>query len=104
MADIPWDLRRRALKDSLRHDSGSKRRFARTCKELIAEESIITSDGQKLVRIPLRYLDQYRFRLGPQGRGHGPGQPGDRLGTAWRAMATAGTALSSRRPAGRAGL
>ncbi|HSF31886.1 MAG TPA: DUF444 family protein, partial [Candidatus Tectomicrobia bacterium] len=48
-------------------------------KELIAEENIITSDGRKLVKIPLRYLDQYRFRFGQMegGTGQGPGNVGD---------------------------
>jgi sporulation protein YhbH len=51
-------------------------------RELIAEEAIITSDGRKKVKIPLRYLDQYRFRYGnPQpGVGQGPGQPGEVIG------------------------
>jgi sporulation protein YhbH len=79
MAEIPWDLRRRALKDSIRHDTRVKEAIRKHLKELIAEESIITSDGQKLVKIPLRYLDQYRFRFGPQGNGtgQGPGQVGE---------------------------
>ena len=79
MAEIPWDLRRRALKDSLRHDSRVKEAIRQHLKELIAEESIITSEGQKLVQIPLRYLDQYRFRFGPQGHGTGQGA-GQRCG------------------------
>jgi sporulation protein YhbH len=73
MAEIPWDLRRRALKDSLRHDARVKEAIRQHLKELIAEESIITAEGQKLVKLPLRYLDQYRFRFGPQGRGTGQG-------------------------------
>jgi len=79
MAEIPWDLRRRALKDSIRHDTRVKEAIRKNLKELIAEESIITSDGKKLVKIPLRYLDQYRFRFGQPGRGtgQGPGQVGD---------------------------
>jgi uncharacterized protein len=79
MTDIPWDLRRRALKDSIRHDTRVKDAIRKHLKELIAEETIITSDGKKLVKLPLRYLDQYRFRFGPmgQGTGHGHGQVGD---------------------------
>ena len=65
MTEIPWDLRRRALKDSMRHDKRVKEAIRKNLKELIAEENIITSDGRKLVKIPLRYLDQYRFRFGP---------------------------------------
>jgi sporulation protein YhbH len=79
---IPWELRRRGLKDSLRHDQRVKEAIRKNLRELIAEEAIITSDGRKRVRIPLRYLDQYRFRYGnpQQGVGQGPGQPGDVLG------------------------
>ncbi len=78
----PWELRRRGLKDSLRHDQRVKDAIRKNLRELIAEEAIITSDGNKRVRIPLRYLDQYRFKYGqpPQGVGQGPGQPGDVLG------------------------
>ena len=74
MSEIPWDLRRRALKDSIRHDKRVKEAIRKNLKELIAEENIITSDGRKLVKIPLRYLDQYRFRFGQMGQGTGQGQ------------------------------
>ena len=80
---LPWKLRRRGLKDSLRHDQRVKDAIRKNLRELIAEEAIITSDGTKRVRIPLRYLDQYRFKYGqPQepGVGQGQGQPGDVLG------------------------
>jgi uncharacterized protein len=74
MTAIPWDLRRRALKDSIRHDTRVKEAIRKNLKELIAEETIITSDGKKLVKIPLRYLDQYRFRFGQLGTGTGQGK------------------------------
>jgi len=79
---LPWELRRRGLKDSLRHDQRVKEAIRKQLRELIAEEAIITSDGTKRVKIPLRYLDQYRFKYGqpPQGVGQGEGQPGDVLG------------------------
>jgi uncharacterized protein len=79
MAEIPWDLRRRALKDSIRHDTRVKEAIRKNLKELIAEENIITSDGKKLVKIPLRYLDQYRFRFGrlASGAGQGAGHVGE---------------------------
>src|SRR5918992_1086059 len=79
MSEIPWDLRRRALKDSIRHDKRVKEAIRKNLKELIAEENIITSDGRKLVKIPLRYLDQYRFRFGQMGSstGQGKGNVGD---------------------------
>jgi uncharacterized protein len=74
MAEIPWDLRRRALKDSIRHDKRVKEAIRQNLKELIAEENIITAEGKKLVKIPLRYLDQYRFRFGEMGSGAGQGK------------------------------
>ncbi|MGE3536051.1 MAG: YeaH/YhbH family protein [Candidatus Tectimicrobiota bacterium] len=75
----PWELRRRGLKDSLRHDQRVKDAIRKNLRELIAEEAIITSDGNRRIKIPLRYLDQYRFKYGqpPQGVGQGEGQPGD---------------------------
>jgi len=77
-----WDLRRRGLADSARHDKRVKEAIRKNLRELISEESIITSDGTKRVRIPIRYLDQYRFKYGQpqQSVGQGPGQPGDILG------------------------
>jgi sporulation protein YhbH len=79
---LPWELRRRGLKDGLRHDQRVKEAIRKNLRELIAEEAIITSDGHKRVRIPLRYLEQYRFKYGhpPQGVGQGQGQPGDVIG------------------------
>src|SRR6266536_3337757 len=79
---LPWELRRRGLKDSLRHDQRVKEAIRKNLRELIAEEAIITSDGTKRVKIPLRYLDQYSFKYGqpPQGVGQGEGHPGDVLG------------------------
>ena len=84
MADMgdAWDLRKRGLKDSGRHDQRVKEAIKKNLHELIAEESIITSDGKKRIRIPLRYLEQYRFKYGQpqQGVGQGAGKPGDLLG------------------------
>ncbi len=78
----PWELRRRGLKDSLRHDQRVKEAIRKNLRELITEEAIITSDGEKRIRIPLRYLEQYRFKYGqPQnGVGQGSGKLGDALG------------------------
>jgi sporulation protein YhbH len=78
----PWELRRRGFKDSLRHDQRVKDAIRKNLRELIAEEAIITSDGNKRVRLPIRYLEQYRFKYGQpqQGVGQGQGQPGDVLG------------------------
>ena len=84
MADAgpQWDLRRRGLKDSLRHDQRVKEAIRQNLRDIITEEAIITSDGHKRVKIPVRYMEQYRFKYGqPQrGTGQGEGKPGDVLG------------------------
>lgn len=79
---LPWDLRRRGSRDAIRHNQKVREAVRKGARELIAEEAIITSDGTKRVTIPIRYLDQYRFRYGtPQnGVGQGQGKPGDTLG------------------------
>lgn len=61
--------------------------------EIIAEESIITSDGKRLVKVPIRTLEEYRFRFDPYdgekvGQGDGNTKEGDVIG---------------RRPGGRSG-
>jgi len=53
--------------------------------EIIAEESIITSDGKRLVKVPIRSLEEYRFRFDPNqgdkvGQGDGDSQVGDVIG------------------------
>src|SRR5579862_9353190 len=84
-ATIPWDLRRRGLKDSIRHDKRIKKALRDNLKDLIGEETIITSDGKKMVKIPIKYLEQYRFRYGDdrerEGVGQGPGDVGDVIAT-----------------------
>lgn len=82
---IPWDLRRRGLKDSIRHDKRVREAIKQNLRELIAEETIITSDGRRMVKIPVRYLDQYRFifdrATNGRGVGQGPGEIGDVIAT-----------------------
>ena len=89
MADIkkyspPWDLRKRALRDHARHEKKIKEAIKKNLKKLIIEESVITSQGGKKVKIPMRYLDQYRFRTGKNKKqkaiGHGDGQIGQPIG------------------------
>jgi uncharacterized sporulation protein YeaH/YhbH (DUF444 family) len=55
--------------------------------EIIAEESIITSDGKRLIKIPIRSLEEYRFRFDPNqgervGQGNGESKVVDVLGQA----------------------
>jgi len=50
--------------------------------DIVSEESIILSDGKKVVKVPIRSLDEYRFRYDPgrqehAGEGNGKSKVGD---------------------------
>src|SRR3990167_4932216 len=79
---IPWGLRRRGAKDASRHDIRVKDAIRKNLRQLISHEDIIASDGQRTIKIQLRYLDQHRFEYGnPEpGMGHGEGTVGALLG------------------------
>ena len=81
-SELPWELRGRGMKDSQRHDQRVKEAIKKNLRELISEEVIITSDGTKRIRIPIRYLEQYHFKYGnpSEGVGQGAGKVGDTLG------------------------
>jgi uncharacterized protein len=76
-----WELRQPGRRDSQRHKERIKRAIKENLRELIAEESIISSDGRRKVKVPVRFLDQWRFKFGPNRKmrvvGHGEGDPGD---------------------------
>jgi sporulation protein YhbH len=76
-----WELRQPGRRDSQRHKERIKKAIKENLRELIAEENIISSDGKRKVKVPVRYLDMWRFKLGSnrngKGVGHGDGDPGD---------------------------
>lgn len=80
-----WSLSRKGPQDQARHSEKIKEAIKENLPEIIAEESIITSDGKKLVKVPIRSLEEYRFRFDPYqgekvGQGNGDSQVGDVLG------------------------
>ena len=78
---IPWDLRNRGLRDSQRHQKKIKEAIKKNLHKIIAEEAIITTNGHKKTKVPIRYLDSYYFKYGKMkdNVGHGPGEEGDVL-------------------------
>lgn len=76
-----WRLKQPGERDSIRHKERIKQAVKDRLHELISEENIISSSGGKKIKIPMRYLDTYRFKYGDnkdaKGVGHGPGEPGD---------------------------
>jgi sporulation protein YhbH len=77
-----WSLHRKGPIDQARHGEKIKEAIKQNLPEIIAEESIITSDGRRLVKVPIRTLEEYRFRFDPNqgkrvGQGDGDSQVGD---------------------------
>lgn len=79
-----WSLQRKGAIDQARHKRKVKDAIKENLADIISEQSIITSDGKKIVRVPIRTLDEYRFRFDPSnhqgvGQGDGNSQVGDVL-------------------------
>lgn len=78
-------LGERGKKDARRHREKHKEAIKEKLPEIIADESIITGNKGKIVKIPIKKLDIPHFRPkrdgdGGVGVGQGPGQPGDVIG------------------------
>jgi uncharacterized protein len=83
LSDI-WKLKRRGKRDSDRHKKLVKDSIKKNGKDLITEYNIITSDGDKKIKVPIRFLDQYKFRYGKRAPKDKTGQgvstkPGDKF-------------------------
>ncbi len=82
-----WSLHRKGELDRQRHQEKVKEAIKKNLPDLISEESIIMADGDKIIKIPIRSLEEYHFRfdLGKQkhiGQGKGKSKVGDLLGQA----------------------
>src|SRR5919197_2678112 len=79
-----WSLHRKGPTDQARHNAKIKEAIKENLGDIIAEEAIITSDGKKIVKVPVRSLDVPRFRFDPKkskhaGQGQGDSKVGDVL-------------------------
>lgn len=90
MADHPlytvskedWSLHRKGYEDQFRHQQKVKEAIQNNLPDLVTEESIIMSNGRDVIKIPIRSLDEYKFRYNYQkqkhaGQGKGDSQVGD---------------------------
>lgn len=80
-----WALHRKGYQDQQRHQDKVKEAVRKNLSDLISEESIIMSNGQDVVKIPIRSLDEYRFRYNFNkgkhgGQGDGESKVGDVIG------------------------
>lgn len=81
-----WTLHRKGEQDQQRHNEKVKEAIKNNLSDIISEESVIMSDGKKITKLPIRTLDEYRFRFNYTkqkhgGQGEGGSQPGDVIGT-----------------------
>ncbi|MDR6226831.1 sporulation protein YhbH [Desmospora profundinema] len=80
-----WSLHRKGHQDQMRHQEKVKEAIKKNLSDLISEESIILSDGKKVVKIPIRSMEEYKFRFNYNkgkhvGQGDGKSQVGDVIG------------------------
>jgi sporulation protein YhbH len=59
--DFPYDILHRGEHDVQRHNKRVDDAVRKQLKDIISQQDIITSEGNKKVKVRLKYLDQYRF-------------------------------------------
>ncbi len=78
-----YDLFSRGARDWLRHNDKVRDAVRRHLPQIVAGADVL-SGGASTVRVPMRMLEHYRFRLRSsneqQGVGQGQAKPGDRIG------------------------
>ncbi|HJV46579.1 MAG TPA: sporulation protein YhbH [Bacillota bacterium] len=77
-----WSLHRKGYEDQTRHREKVKEALKNNLADLVAEEGIVGSDGKNIVKIPIRSLDEFRFRYNYRrqnhvGMGDGKAKKGD---------------------------
>ena len=80
-----WSLHRKGSMDQKRHKEKVREAIKKNLSDIISEENIIMSDGKKQIKVPIRSLDQYRFRYDFErqqhaGQGNGKSKVGDVIG------------------------
>src|SRR5690242_13023253 len=71
-----WSLHRKGPIDQARHNEKVKEAIKGNLPAIVGEEALIASDGDRIVKIPIRSLELPRFRFGrAEGDrvGEGPG-------------------------------
>ncbi|MBP1996579.1 sporulation protein YhbH [Paenibacillus eucommiae] len=80
-----WSLHRKGFQDQTRHQQKVREAIKQNLPDLVTDESIIMSDGKQIIKVPIKSLDEYRFRYNTNkskhvGQGDGDSQVGDVLG------------------------
>ncbi|WP_025027296.1 sporulation protein YhbH [Caldalkalibacillus mannanilyticus] len=77
-----WSLHRKGYEDQTRHQEKVKEAIKQNLPDLVTEESVILSKGKQIIKIPIRSLDEYKFRYNHNkrqhaGQGNGDSKVGD---------------------------
>jgi len=80
-----WSLQRKGIIDQERHKDRVKEAVRKNLGSIVSNEAIILSDGKRTVKVPIRALDEYKFRFDYRkkkhvGQGDGKTRVGDVLG------------------------
>jgi uncharacterized protein len=65
-----WSLHRKGEEDQTRHREKVKEALRSNLADLVAEEGILSSHGKNIVKIPIRSLDEFRFRYNYRRQNH----------------------------------
>jgi len=72
-----WSLHRKGRLDQQRHQEKVREAIRNNLADILSEESIIASNQNRLVKIPIRSIREYRFRFDQsKGKQIGHGDPG----------------------------
>jgi uncharacterized protein len=81
VSQADWSLHRKGYIDQQRHNEKIKEAIKENLHEIVSREDIIMSDGRRVVKVPIRSLEQYKFRFdGNKGERVGQGQGGTKVG------------------------
>src|SRR5499427_2400200 len=58
-----WSLQRKGQIDQERHKERVRDAIKKNLGSIVSNESIILSDGKRVVKVPIRSLDEYKFRF-----------------------------------------
>lgn len=58
-----WSLQRKGIIDQERHKERVRDAIRKNLGSIVSNESIILSDGRKTVKVPMRSLDEFKFRF-----------------------------------------
>jgi sporulation protein YhbH len=57
-----WSLQRKGIIDQERHKERVREAIKKNLGSIVSNEAIIMSDGKRTVKVPIRALDEYKFR------------------------------------------